>query len=1280
MKQITQTRFKKGQTEFENISSPETNAETTRIVSLSVNKYGEFQFTTDGTNYIAIEPKILPITSIETIYRDESDLPENQTENTILPAYVNGSLPIKLYKTISGEWVEINEVEEFSFYLPLDTKILYTFLGGEFTPVGVTKTSELTNDAGFLVASDISALANQVATNTNDLKYLPLYNKNEYKAFAYVDDWTSTNNPPAITALAGEAVSRFNDLQAGDKILVFRKTYFTNPSNTLYYGRCLSRLYSCVVTSVSGTSAVTIYVTSSAISGQTLFDRIFAFRSEIPAFETTTSNIKMDGTASVGVLDTVARADHIHPRDTSKQDALSQTQLDAVNSGIDSTKVEQIATNTTNIGTNTGDIATINGKIPSAASSSNQLADKDFVNSSINALAAYYITSNANGDPFATKLALTNASIFYSGGVARIPTTNDYCIVLADESKQSSTGVDPTTRYTYQGGTYPNGQWEYQYTINDTPLTSAQLNAINSGITSSLVTQIGTNQSDISGLQTSKQDKIDSSHKLSADLVEDGTTNKVFTATEQTKLSGIESGAEVNDVEDVKIDGTSVVDGNKNAQISTINGNYNASSNKIATQDDLPANITITTTSGSESVSDGTNTLNFGANAFTSTAIPTTYVSSVNGSSGAITDVAKTNATNTFSAEQTFTGNIKNSGTYYIGSSNAVLSSISGTALTIGDSGATLNLVGSGTLPKYNGNYLANDSDVVHTTGTEFIRGLKTFYTDRPQVYINNSPEQVAVLGDIPTIPPIPTVNDATITITQGGVTKGSFTLNQASNDTIALDAGGSSNVVTDVQVDSTSIVSSGVADLKTINGNYNSSTNKIATASDLPQVNNASLYLQFNGNALKTFTANASSDVTANIQALPNYSLSIGSTNGGNPRQVLFTRVNYTNFDSNSGAYFKLGAMSGHGNGSSYTFVEDVFINVNYQGTVTCNVYKYVQQSVTLDSVTRNYGDIFWTIDTTNKIVDFYILLGQYSSAQFTPATKIGAAKAVTTANGITQYSGTPTYYSSGTKVWATGNSTLYARLSDIPDTSSFVTTNTAQTISGVKTFEGDAIFKGDPNALYSLHLGDANLSTVYGNTQLWWKDSSRVLGGIGMSAGKIYISGTDTSGNFIRPRILTGTTSSTTESEVAIKSEIPDLLSKVYPVGSIYMSVNNTSPASFLGGTWAALQDRFLIGAGNSYSVNGTGGATTVTLQTANMPSHAHNIIGLSGSGNVGISKCYGLSSSNVTSKGMIVTSYSDSTTTGNPRSLIQSNGSGTAHENMPPYLAVYMWKRTA
>ena len=51
-----------------------------------------------------------------------------------------------------------------------------------------------------------------------------------------------------------------------------------------------------------------------------------------------------------------------------------------------------------------------------------------------------------------------------------------------------------------------------------------------------------TSHQDISG----KQDVIDSSHKLSADLISDGTTNKAYTATEQTKLSGIATGAEVN--------------------------------------------------------------------------------------------------------------------------------------------------------------------------------------------------------------------------------------------------------------------------------------------------------------------------------------------------------------------------------------------------------------------------------------------------------------------------------------------------------------------------------------------------------------------------------------------------------------------------------------------------------------------------------------------------------------------------------------------------------------
>lgn len=118
---------------------------------------------------------------------------------------------------------------------------------------------------------------------------------------------------------------------------------------------------------------------------------------------------------------------------------------------------------------NTSNISTINGKIPNEASTSNQLADKAYVGDSINSVTAFYITKNAAGDQFATKAELDAATTFYSGGEVRIPTKNDYTIVLSDDTHDNA-----TTRYIYNNG------WEYQYTVNETALTQAQLNAINS--------------------------------------------------------------------------------------------------------------------------------------------------------------------------------------------------------------------------------------------------------------------------------------------------------------------------------------------------------------------------------------------------------------------------------------------------------------------------------------------------------------------------------------------------------------------------------------------------------------------------------------------------------------------------------------------------------------------------------------------------------------------------------------------------------------------------------
>ena len=75
---------------------------------------------------------------------------------------------------------------------------------------------------------------------------------------------------------------------------------------------------------------------------------------------------------------------------------------------------------------------------------------------------------------------------------------------------------------------------------------------------------------------------------------------------------------------------------------------------------------------------------------------------------------------------------------------------------------------------------------------------------------------------------------------------------------------------------------------------------------------------------------------------------------------------------------------------------------------------------------------------------------------------------------------------------------------------------------------------------------------------------------------------------------------------------SLVSDLLNRVYPVGSIYMSAVNVSPASFLGGTWQAIeQGRMLMAAGSSWQAGTTGGAAYHTLTVAEMPAHDHSAV---------------------------------------------------------------------
>lgn len=132
----------------------------------------------------------------------------------------------------------------------------------------------------------------------------------------------------------------------------------------------------------------------------------------------------------------------------------------------------------------------------------------------------------------------------------------------------------------------------------------------------------------------------------------------------------------------------------------------------------------------------------------------------------------------------------------------------------------------------------------------------------------------------------------------------------------------------------------------------------------------------------------------------------------------------------------------------------------------------------------------------------------------------------------------------------------------------------------------------------------------------------------------------------------------------------------SDAYPVGSIYMSYSSTSPASIFGGTWTQIKDRFLVGVGSSYSAGNTGGANTVKLLKDHLPDVQVTplVIGdrfITADDTADLTTPDGWIT--VSSSGTVPVRWG-----GNWGTAIL--GSGIAHENRPPYFAVYMWRRTA
>ena len=192
-----------------------------------------------------------------------------------------------------------------------------------------------------------------------------------------------------------------------------------------------------------------------------------------------------------------------------------------------------------------------------------------------------------------------------------------------------------------------------------------------------------------------------------------------------------------------------------------------------------------------------------------------------------------------------------------------------------------------------------------------------------------------------------------------------------------------------------------------------------------------------------------------------------------------------------------------------------------------------------------------------------------------------------------------------------------------------------------------------------------------------------------------------------------LTNMAAGTADTDAVRKSQLLAL----FPIGAVYITTTNTNPGTFLGGTWTQIaQGRMLIGVGtlgaDTYTAGATGGASTVTLSAEQMPSHTHtgttevNDVNHTHTGTTSsagahthttplsdggpasfdpglgtMSKPLGADGTTSSAGAHTHTMTTDGNNVDHTHSFTTASaGSGSAHENRPPYLAAYFWNRTA
>lgn len=167
------------------------------------------------------------------------------------------------------------------------------------------------------------------------------------------------------------------------------------------------------------------------------------------------------------------------------------------------------------------------------------------------------------------------------------------------------------------------------------------------------------------------------------------------------------------------------------------------------------------------------------------------------------------------------------------------------------------------------------------------------------------------------------------------------------------------------------------------------------------------------------------------------------------------------------------------------------------------------------------------------------------------------------------------------------------------------------------------------------------------------------------------------------------------------SVQDLVKQILLAAHPVGSYYWSSEASDPATLFGGTWERVKDRFLYAVGDGSAAGDTGGEATHTLSYSEMPYHSHhvriytNVADMSkGSGNAAVpKKDWSGWETDITERGVLAGTYlwqdgtfrsfgtlNNQTGAGDPMGFTEDAGSGAAHNNLPPYVRAYCWRRTA